>query len=370
LDERKARIVITEEELDEVDQTNDRRLVITGDDLPTRRQPTVITHEDLAAIEEHTAVGGLAPESRPAATSVGRKTASTPLGITALLGALGGLLADGLCELALPGMDGPTLPLASTLLQTSIYAAALGAFISTGLAIADDLAAGVWSKVLRRFWRAFLAGAVLGGLGGLAAQAVYSALSGGLLSSMPLQIAVRALVWGIVGVGIGLAQSLGSRPGRRRFHGAVGGGIGGMVGGGLFDILSLVTQTGIVSRMAGTALIGLAIGLAVVTVHEMVKEAWLSVESGPRVGKRYVLCLPETRIGTSPDTDFTLPPGELVEPLHCVLVRGPNGFTLLSKCSAASFVNGRPADNRLLRRGDTLQIGRILLRYDHRSPRG
>lgn len=85
----------------------------------------------------------------------------------------------------------------------------------------------------------------------------------------------------------------------------------------------------------------------------------LIVQSGRRKGARQPLGVPLTFIGRSRGCDIRLN-ADGVEPMHCLVVQGPDGLILRDlESTSGSFVNGQRVKTQLLREGDLLTIGQF-----------
>ncbi|HSW10529.1 MAG TPA: FHA domain-containing protein [Bacillota bacterium] len=326
-----------------------------GDLTGEPRRPIVITHADLAAPAPSV-------EQAPVRKSVRSFFLHRYLG-NALFGVVGGLLAAIATELALGG-DDPEF-LFSLLVDTGLFAGAAAAFIGAVLSAGEDLVGGGYRRAARGALRAVAVGLPIGFLGGVLAQIVYSALGGGTRPDFGLQVAVRGAGWALAGGAIGLAQGVARG---RWLHGAVGGLLGGLAGGLGFDVIGMAFAAGTASRFIGLGCIGLAVGVGIAAVHELLKQAWLTIESGKLAGKQYVLYLPHTTVGSARTADLSLVGDLQVRPVHCVLRRAPQGWTI-ERGDGTLVVNGRQMVSALLRTGDVVQLGGTRLRYLHRAVR-
>jgi hypothetical protein len=117
-------------------------------------------------------------------------------------------------------------------------------------------------------------GLVAGGIAGAIAQYTYTSIG-------PTE-ALRILCWGIVGGLLGFGLSF-RGPNLGRWRGLGGGFIGGLCGGTIFVLL--VIASGLpetIGRLFGTAVIGFFIGLMIVLIESVFREAWLEVRYNPR----------------------------------------------------------------------------------------
>lgn len=87
----------------------------------------------------------------------------------------------------------------------------------------------------------------------------------------------------------------------------------------------------------------------------------LVVVRGPNAGSRFLLDRDETTVGRHPDADIFLD-DVTVSRRHCVLTLTDTGVVVRDNGSLnGTYVNGDRVDERTLRSGDELQIGRFKL---------
>jgi pSer/pThr/pTyr-binding forkhead associated (FHA) protein len=90
----------------------------------------------------------------------------------------------------------------------------------------------------------------------------------------------------------------------------------------------------------------------------------LVLQTGRQAGARRPLCTPTTFIGRTQDCDIRLNV-DGVDPLHCLVVHGPDGVRLRDLNSVhGTCVNGVRAENALLRHGDLLKVGPFQFRVE------
>src|SRR5262249_35897703 len=90
----------------------------------------------------------------------------------------------------------------------------------------------------------------------------------------------------------------------------------------------------------------------------------LVLQNGRQAGARRPLSTPTTFIGRTEDCDIRLNV-DGVDPLHCLLVPGPDGVRLRALNSVHGiWVNGVRAETALLRHGDLLKVGPFQFRVE------
>jgi hypothetical protein len=194
-------------------------------------------------------------------------------------GAAGGLLAE-----LLPVQGQGTLDLA---IKIALWSAAASGCITAGLFAAGE-------KHLRRpfsaavYRRAFFVGGLAGAIAGFAAQSVYA-----FFQPAPLlaDVLIRSLCWGLMGAILGARLSA-AVPNLGFGRGVLAGGLGGFLGG-LSFVASCLLLPELLGRLVGLAILGGALGLAVVAIEEAFRSASLEVIWGPGEAT-------EVTIGASP----------------------------------------------------------------------
>lgn len=195
------------------------------------------------------------------------------------------------------------------------------------------------------------------------------------------QVIARTFGFAMLGLGVGVGASLGTRSPRRIWHGAIGGFVGGFIGGFIFDLLSAgaapVTaalgaagcrDSGGTSRLIGFTLIGSLTGFFIGLVDELLKVAWVKVLAGRNEGKDFLLTKTVSILGRDERCDVPLYGDPSIAAQHAAL-RGDGRRHVLIDAGTplGTVVNGQrlPSGGELLLRdGDMIQIGiqRILFR--------
>jgi hypothetical protein len=166
---------------------------------------------------------------------------------------------------------------------------------------------------------------------------------------------------------------------RKIVNGVLGGFLGGLLGSVLFLLLQAVW--GLVFRdrvedfwspsATGFVALGMCIGLLIGLAQVILKEAWVKVESGFRPGRELILSKPEVVIGRAEGCDIGLFGDNSVEHDHAHIRREGREHVLIDMGSAAgTYVNGeRVLAPRPLRSGDSIRLGRCVLRFGERPRR-
>jgi pSer/pThr/pTyr-binding forkhead associated (FHA) protein len=147
----------------------------------------------------------------------------------------------------------------------------------------------------------------------------------------------------------------------------LGGLIGGGAGGLLFDVTSIITDGGSVSRFIGFILMGAATGAAVAFVDEIAKQNWVTVLSGPKEGRSFIITKPTTTIGRDELADIPLFGDPNVAKQHAYLVLQNNSVSVQSASGVNVSVNNSPTQSATLNDGDLLGVGRFHLRFSQKA---
>lgn len=126
--------------------------------------------------------------------------------------------------------------------------------------------------------RVLIAGLVAGAIGGAVAQAVY------MVHSEPnifKHVVLRSICWGLMGAIVG-ARVQTAVPNMGRNRGMLAGAVGGIAGGLAFVAVHEMPVPPASARVIGLAMIGAALGSAIVAVDWVFREAGLEVRWGPK----------------------------------------------------------------------------------------
>ncbi len=207
------------------------------------------------------------------------------------------------------------------------------------------------------------AGAMAGFLGLLLAQVVWIILDGGFFA--------RALVWGILGLLIGLSDIVVSRRLQRASYAALGGLLGGLVGGMIYEGLTqlFLDQSGtaqIVTGGVGLIIVGACIGGLIPLARQVFSQGELRVVLGKQAGLVREITERAT-IGRYDGNDLYLPDGS-VSWRHVQVCRIEDGFELDVFAEAEQPVQVGthmvvPGQKYLLKSGDTIRIGEALVQF-------
>ena len=233
----------------------------------------------------------------------------------------------------------------------------LGVFLNAYSPFRD----GAWMKLARAVAWGAPAAALGGAIGLVAGEVVIGLLRGGLLG--------RALSWAVLGLGIGLGQGLADRSRERLVYGLIGGGLGGLVGGFLFEWLrgAMGNRTDM-SQAIGIVILGAGLGLCLALVEQVLRRAWVQVQSGRQEGRIYLLAQRRCRLGLDERAEIGIFGDPAVARQHAEIEATPGGYVLHQLADKASTrVNGTPvAKHQSLKDGDRIELGRTLLVFRQR----
>ena len=249
-------------------------------------------------------------------------------------------------------------------ISSGIWSSLVAMFVGLLMGVGEGLFYGNKSHAVKY---ALIGAAIslgIGFIGGAVGQGIYSTLLGSDASTFSSSV-IRAIGWGLMGAGIGVAVGLIKPEGRRILFCTLGGLSGGLLGGFLFNYIFLIIPNDVVSRGIGIILMGALIGLGVGLLEQMAKEAWLKVVRGEFEGKEYLVFNGKTSIGNNSQNTIVLFKDKLVAPHHCDIITEGNRFVLVDAGSIlGTTVNGAKVDRKVLRQGDSIAIGNSVLVFN------
>jgi len=270
--------------------------------------------------------------------------------------------------LAIAGRAATMNPLLSVPLTGGI----LGLFIGAAVGAMDALLNAVGFQRVPRVLLCMTIGMVGGVLSSLLGQLLHQFLW--------VPVVVGWMLTGMcIGASIGMydwlqalrANEDASIPFKKVANGIIGGLLGGLIGGlpyEYFRDISALSRSGLTISLVclGTS-IGLMIGLAQVVL----KEAWLKIEAGFRVGREVMLSKEVTTIGRAETCDIGLFRDNTIERFHARILLRNHRYVLEDQESAAgTYLNnqrlGKPAG---LKNGDLIRVGNCELRFGERQKR-
>jgi len=277
----------------------------------------------------------------------------------AVIGGWSAFFAWMICEIAFLNRGGDAT------WQVVCAAAIVGGAIGAGLNAVAGMSNGGIFQTIQRLGPGLIGGGIGGAIGGLVGNFLFAYLG------MP-----RVIGWVIMGLGIGVVEGLYERSPSKIRNGLIGGGLGGLAGGLLFDLLPSLMHagSGMSSRATGFVILGLCIGALIGLVQVALRDAWLTVVDGYRVGRQLILSSPVTVLGRGDHLPlpFVGAANAELEVKHLSIERRPSGVFFLRDLSTrlGSFVNGAPVRGEVdLRDGDTIRLAGNFVRFNLRRRR-
>jgi hypothetical protein len=174
--------------------------------------------------------------------------------------------------------------------------------------------------------------------------------------------------WAILGAGVGTGPGVVIRSLKKTGLGLLGGAVGGVIGGLLFDPLSVMLQSGGMSRFVGLCAVGTLTGAAIGLLENVAKTGWVSVVEGLIRGKQFIVYRNPTYIGSSPQCEIYLFKDAAVGPRHAAVHTVGGRFELEDlRSTTGTFVNGQAVTRVRLRNNDTLQIGSTVFQFHEKA---
>lgn len=211
-------------------------------------------------------------------------------------GALGGAVGSIFGDIILSESN-QTNSFMAVVITTSFWFAIIGLTIAFSLLLGYSWHFKKHFRWLENLKSALLPGLFSGLVAGGIAQAIFTVLGATEI--------LRVICWGIAGglLGFGLSFPI---PNLDKIRGLAGGFFGGIIGGGLFIGFSLWMGE-IIGRIFGLAAIGFFIGLMIVLIEAVFREAWLIVNYSENEQKIVTLGSQPVILGSSNKAHIYLP---------------------------------------------------------------
>jgi hypothetical protein len=251
-------------------------------------------------------------------------------------GAIGALSYDALVR----SSSSSSSSLVFLVLRVAGWSATCGALITIGLSAAGEM----YNRrpfALAVYRKALVAGAVAGAIAGAIAQAVYSMQT---TPSFFKFVIFRSVCWGIMGALLGWRLSA-VVPNLGTLRGVVAGAIGGAVGGLAFvGTTAVIPET--LGRVLGVGILGAALGLAIVAVETLFREASLEILWAPNETTSVTLGPKPVYIGGGDD--------------HVHVAGLPeHAAGVVYEEGKVQYIDARTGRRTDLRQGSKIQIGKI-----------
>jgi hypothetical protein len=219
-------------------------------------------------------------------------------------------------------------------------------------------------------WRQAFRGIRSGGIIGMAGGAL-----GLLVAEFAFDI-LRGIVgrvfgWTVLGVAVGLGVGWATGSTARRRNGALGGIVGGALGGFFYQSLT-ATFPQAFGRAIAIIVLGALIGFFIGLVGELLKRGWLMVvrsqSRNAREGHEYPLAKQVTIIGRAEECDIGLFGDKTVQSHHAIIRQEGRNYFISPTGGGAVMVNRQPIQGRLaLKSGDRVEVGGTLFLFRERS---
>jgi pSer/pThr/pTyr-binding forkhead associated (FHA) protein len=262
--------------------------------------------------------------------------------------------------------EGMMSALVRAFLSTLVLNGAFSVMLGGMLVLADEYNSAP-KRVAIRMGMVTASGAAAGAIAGVLAQFLYMMIN---LFTLGLgQIVARGIGWAVMGAGAGVCVGWVLGGFKRAKMSTLGGFIGGLAGGLVFDLIGTFSQTGSASRFVGFVLIGLLTGAAVALVEDIAKQNWVTILSGPKEGRSYILTRPITTIGRDEMADIALFADPSVAKDHARLLLHDADVMIQSASNTTVTVNGAQTQYAQLRPWDVIGVGRWSLRFHQKASR-
>ena len=248
--------------------------------------------------------------------------------------------------------------------HTGFWAASIALFIGLFLGIGEGVYYGSKENAIKYGLIGAGVSVLIGFISGYIAQSMYASMISDTTSDVAAAF-VRALGWGLMGVGIGLAIGLIKPDKKRILFCTLGGFAGAFIGGFLFNYVCDIVSQDVAARGVAIIIMGLLIGLGVGLLEQFAKAAWLKVIRGEFEGKEYLVFAGTTSIGNTGKNNIVLFKDRLVAPHHCDIILEGSKYILVDQGSPlGTVVNGMKTTRHNLKHGDTIAIGNSVLVFN------
>jgi len=158
------------------------------------------------------------------------------------------------------------------IMSTAVWSAFIGMCISIGLLVAQSIYQKKKTDITLIIKTALI-GFGMGAISGAIAQLIYGNTSED-MSAFASEV-IRALCWGIMGIGVGFGVSL-FVPNYPKKRAIIAGFVGGFVGS-IFFIIIATNLSNVFGRFVGLLFLGFFIGFTISVIEESLREAWLTI---------------------------------------------------------------------------------------------
>jgi hypothetical protein len=276
-----------------------------------------------------------------------------------------------------------------SLVEAGLKGVLLGLMVAAALSFVDSLcnSSRQLTPTLGRVLVAAVISVIGGLLGGLIGQGLCLLTDNTVLAGL-----FTVLGWTLAGLLIGASLGTfdllvavltgqGSAGAVRKLRNGVIGGTAGGVVGSLLYLLLLAAWAGIFRdkpfeklwspSAMGFAALGACLGLLIGLAQVVLKEAWLRVEAGFRAGRELIISRDAVTIGRAESCDVGLFGDNGIEKVHARIVRQDGRYLLTdADTPGGTYLNDeRITEPVELRSGDTIRVGRSVIRFQERQKR-
>ena len=256
-----------------------------------------------------------------------------------LMGLAGGAAGSLCAEL----VDLKRATFARLIFDTALWSAIFTAVLTVGLFWAGEIYRRRPNFPVNLVRKAVVSGALAGALAGAIAQFIYSIPMD---SEVMREFAFKPACWGLMGglLGWRLSKAI---PNLGLARGVAGGLLGGSFGG-LGFILSTMYLPELLGRMLGVGILGAALGLAIVTIEAIFRQASLEIIWAPKESTSVTLGTIPVYIGGGDDHIYIAG-----LPQHAAGVILENG--------AIHYIDSATGKRTPLKNGSQIKIGKVTL---------
>jgi hypothetical protein len=198
------------------------------------------------------------------------------------------------------------------------------------------------------------AGLFLGGL-------IFVVLQGGLIP--------RMIGWMLLGLALGLGQSVISRQLKRISYSAVGGTVAGLIGGLLYELFThvFIHQSGqaqVYLSALGLLLIGACLGFIIPITLEIAREGMIIILNGRRANMEYSI-IGQTTLGSSDACEVYIPDKSVAQQ-QAIITKTGGEFVIQNISNQFFIVNqatAQPGQSLPLQDGSLIQFGETRLKF-------
>lgn len=171
-----------------------------------------------------------------------------------------------------------------------------------------------------------------------------------------------------IGVAVGIGFRSLQKGINSAIGGALGGFIGGAIFNIVYGLTASGDDTGTVSRLIGFAVVGALVGIGIGLADSVRKNLWLQIATGGMAGKQFIVYQQNAVLGSAAAADITLIKDPEIAGMHVRLNQRAGGTTFEVLPGASDvLLNGEPARKGKLSDGVLLQVGGTVLQFGEKN---